>query len=57
MYKMYMIAVLIFVFKRSSSSNQHVAHAGSYTVLPCLFDWNAYLLNRITPNCDAMYRC
>ncbi len=61
MYKMYMIAVLIFVFNRvlrvGVVLNQHVAHAGSFTVLPYLFDWNAYLLNRITPNCDTMYRC
>jgi hypothetical protein len=71
MYKMYMITVLIFVFtvlifvfKRvlrvGVVLDQHVAHAGSYTVLAvllCLFDWNAYLLNRITPKCDAMYRC
>ena len=46
-----------FVFKSAVVLNQHVAHAGSFTVLPYLFDWNAYLLNRITPNCDAMYRC
>ena len=54
MYKMYMITVLIFVFKRvsASSHDQHVAHAGSY-----LFDWNAYLMDRITPKCDAIYRC
>jgi hypothetical protein len=43
---MYMIAVLIFVFKRvlrvGVVLDQHVAHAGSYTVLLCLFDWNAY---------------
>ena len=56
MYKMYMITVLIFVFtvlifvfKRvlrvGVVLDQHVAHAGSYTVLAvllCLFDWNAY---------------
>ena len=71
MYKMYMITVLIFVFtvlifvfKRvlrvGVVLDQHVAHAGSYTVLLCLFDWNAYsrwFVERITPKCDSMYRC